>query len=257
MRQKNRRADRRVNLISFRLRPGAGGLKLAQMNFALPPAPQPFLKIAGSGQRFAVRRIYCVGQNYAAHAREMGADTNAPPFFFSKPADALVPDGARIPYPMATENLHYEAELVVAIGAPGANIARTDALNHVWGYCAGIDLTRRDLQGAAKAAGRPWDMAKGFDRSAPCGALHSAADVGHLSGGSISLRLNGDIRQASDLADMIWPVPDIIACLSTYQELAPGDLIFTGTPAGVGPMQRGDRAEVQIATLSPVSVTII
>jgi len=226
------------------------------MNFALPPAPQPSVAIAGSNQRFAVRRIFCVGQNYLAHVLEMGGDPAKPPFFFTKPADAVVDGGARIPYPMATKDLHHEAELVVAIGTGGAGISEDAALGHVWGYGAGIDLTRRDLQGAAKKAGKPWDMAKGFDNSAPCGALHAVEDIGHLSAGYIRLSVNGQRRQASDLSDMIWSVPAIIATLSRLVALAPGDLIYTGTPSGVGPLVTRDRVDVEIEGLSPLSVTI-
>ena len=226
------------------------------MKYTFPPAPQPSVAIAGSQERFPVRRIFCVGQNYAAHVREIGGDLGAPPFFFSKPADAVVDSGARIAYAPATKNLHHEAELVVAIGKAGAEISASDALSHVWGYGVGIDLTRRDLQAAAKAAAQPWDMAKGFDRSAPCAALHRVSEVGHLSAGPIRLTLNGDMRQASDLSDMIWAVPDIIAFLSRLQRLQPGDLIYTGTPSGVGPVVAGDRIEVEIGDLTPLSVTI-
>ncbi|NDW54592.1 fumarylacetoacetate hydrolase family protein [Aliiroseovarius sp. PrR006] len=227
------------------------------MTWAIPAPAQPFLPIAGSDQKFPVRRIFCVGQNYAAHAREMGSNPDRElPFFFSKPADALVADGASIPYPPGTSNLHHEVELVVAIGKDGANIAADAALDHVWGYAVGNDLTRRDVQADAKSNGRPWDMAKGFDRSAPCGALHPVAGVGHFSKGAISLSVNGETRQNSDISDLIWPVADVIAYLSTLVELSAGDLIFTGTPENVGPLESGDTCVAQINGLGSVTTHI-
>ena len=226
------------------------------MTYALPAPPQPALPIRGDDRLFPVRRIYCVGRNYAAHAREMGHDPDRdPPFFFMKPADAIVPDGATIPYPPMTADLHHEVELVVAIGTGGRDIAAADALAHVFGYAVGIDLTRRDVQAAAREAGRPWDMAKGFDRSAPCGALVPAAAVDPARG-AIRLEVNGEARQSGDLADMIWSVGEVIAHLSAYMELQPGDLIFTGTPEGVGPLVRGDTATGTIAGVGEVRVTI-
>jgi fumarylpyruvate hydrolase len=225
------------------------------MAYVLPPAPTPSLPIAGSADRFAVRRIYCVGRNYAEHAREMGHDPDRePPFFFSKPADALLTDGAALPYPPMTDDLHFEAELVVALGRGGANIPAADALTYVWGYAAGNDFTRRDLQAAAKKLGRPWDMAKGFDHSAACGVLVPVAQVGNLMQGNIRLSVDGELRQDADLADMIWPVTEIIAALSRMVTLAPGDLIYTGTPAGVGRVQRGQIVAVEIDGL-PTLVT--
>lgn len=226
------------------------------MEFVFPPAKRTSLAVFGAQARFPVRRIFCVGRNYAAHAIEMGNDARAAPFFFCKPADALVANRASVAYPVATENLHFEGELVVAIGQSGANIAAKDAPGHVWGYGAGIDLTRRDLQAAAKKAGKPWDMAKGFDRSAPCGALHPVSQVGDLSRGYIRLRVNGDIRQDADLSDMIWSVPEIIAHLSGFVTLAAGDLIYTGTPAGVGSLVSGDVIEVDIEGLDPLRISI-
>ena len=208
--------------------------------FVFSPPAQSSLAIAGSDQRFPVRRIFCVGRNYAAHARELGNDERDPPFFFTKPADAAVDSGATLPYPALTNNLHHEVELVAAIGVGGVNIARDAALGHVWGYGVGVDLTRRDLQDTAKAAGRPWDWSKAFDRSAPCGPLTPAARTGHPTQGRIWLRVNGTTRQEGDLAEMIWPVADIVATCSESVELRPGDLIFTGTPAGVGPLVAGD-----------------
>ena len=227
------------------------------MTWAIPCPQQPSLPIIGSKDRFPVRRIYCVGQNYAAHAREMGSNPDQePPFFFSKPADALVADGATIPYPPGTENLHHEAELVVAIGTGGTSIPRETALAHVWGYAVGNDLTRRDLQAASKKIGRPWDMSKGFDNSAPCAPLHPASSTGHLTSGAINLTVNGETRQSSNLSDLIWSVADVIAYLSTLVDLMPGDLIFTGTPEGVGPLVPGDICVVEIEGLGKLTTRI-
>jgi fumarylpyruvate hydrolase len=221
----------------------------------IPAPPQAFVPVAGGG-KFPVRRSFCVGRNYADHAREMGHDPNRePPFFFMKPADALVVGGAPTPYPPATSDLHHEIELVVALGQGGSNIAPADALSHVWGYAVGLDLTRRDLQDVARKAARPWDMAKGFDASAPIGELVPAAGIDPTHGG-IALMVNGTIRQQGDLAQMIWPVADAIAYLSTLVALAPGDLIFTGTPAGVGAIVRGDMLEGSVAGIGSVRTTI-
>jgi len=205
-------------------------------------AVQPAVPVEGTDKIFPVHRIYCVGQNYAAHAREMGSDPNRePPFYFMKPADAVVRSGATIAWPSRTANLHHEVELVVAIGKAGKDIAATATLAHVFGYAVGIDLTRRDLQAAAKAAGKPWDTAKGFDRSAPLSAIRRAADIGHPESGRIWLAVNDAVRQDGDLSQMIWRVPEAVAELSRYFELKAGDLLFTGTPAGVGPLSPGDR----------------
>lgn len=211
------------------------------------------------GDLFPVRRIYCVGRNYAEHAREMGHDPNeAPPFFFGKPADALVLDGADTPYPSETADLHHEIELVVALGGGAANIPVADAMSYVWGYAVGLDMTRRDIQAAAKKGGRPWDMAKGFDHSAPIGALVPAMNLGaHPKKARISLTVNGVIRQDADIADMIWDLPHIIAHLSKSIELKRGDLIFTGTPAGVAAVVRGDVLEGDIAGIGSVRTTIV
>lgn len=215
------------------------------MVYVFEPAAIPAVPVAGSGAVFPVRRIYCVGRNYAAHAREMGHDPDRePPFFFGKPADAVVyvspgSEGG-FPYPSATEDVHFEMELVAAIGRRGHNIAAEHALEHVYGYALGLDMTRRDLQAAAKKLGRPWEVAKGFDHSAPIGPIHPVDAVGHLEKGAIWLQVNGEERQRSDIADMIWSVPDTIAYLSGLFELFPGDLIFTGTPEGVGRIVRGD-----------------
>ncbi|MDQ1847373.1 fumarylacetoacetate hydrolase family protein [Gemmobacter fulvus] len=224
-------------------------------SYVFPPIPQPSVAIEGQSARFPVRRIFCVGRNYAEHAREMGHDPQAePPFFFTKPADALVVHGASIAYPPATADLHHEAELVVAIGTGGAEIPETAALDHVFGYAAGNDLTRRDLQAAAKAARRPWDMAKGFDASAVIGAIRPGQAVPQ---GAIRCRVDGALRQSADLAEMIWPVPAIIAHLSRLVCLAPGDLIMTGTPAGVAAIQRGETCAVEIDGLVPATVTMV
>lgn len=222
-------------------------------SYALPLPPVPSLPVAGEDARFPVRRIFCVGRNYAEHAREMGADSREPPFFFAKPADALAEDGAELPWPQATSDLHHEAELVVAISHGGTDIPAGSALGHVWGYAPGNDLTRRDLQAQAKAARRPWDMAKGFDNSAVCGALIPAARIGHPATGRILCSIDGEIRQDGDIADMIWSVPEIVAHLSALVQLAPGDLIYTGTPAGVGPIPRGATCSVEIHGIGRVS----
>ena len=224
-------------------------------DFVISPPPQVGLPVAGGG-RFPVRRLYCVGRNYAEHVREMGNDLREPPFFFGKPADAIVIDGGAVPYPGHTHDLHHEIELVVAIGTGGDSIRADLALEHVYGYAAGIDMTRRDLQAAAKKAGRPWDMAKGFDQSAPIGPLAPARLIGHPGKGPITLSVNGVERQRGDLQEQIWSVAETIAYLSTLVALRPGDLIMTGTPAGVGPVERGDVLEGHIAGVGGVSATI-
>jgi fumarylpyruvate hydrolase len=222
--------------------------------FVFPPLPPVSVAVEGRAERFAVRRIFCVGRNYAEHAREMGHDPDAePPFFFTKPADAVVASGARIPYPMATAELHHEAELVVAIGRAGVQVTEAEVLGLVFGYAAGNDLTRRDLQAAAKAARRPWDMSKGFDQSAVIGAIRPGA----APEGRIRCLVGGRVTQDADLAEMIWPVPGIIAYLSRLVALAPGDLIMTGTPAGVGPIARGETCVVEVDGLAPAVVTLL
>jgi len=219
--------------------------------FAVPKLPSPTVAVAGTTQRFPVRRIYCVGRNYAEHAREMGAPVDREtPTFFMKPADAVVADGATLAYPSGTSNLHHEVELVVALGSGGTYIDPGAALGHVFGYAVGIDLTRRDLQAAAKAKGLPWDTSKGFDGSAPISAIHRADRIGHPTYGELAIVVNGEARQRTDIGDMIFDVPSIIHELSKLFELAPGDLIFTGTPAGVGPLLRGDHV---VATFSDVA----
>ncbi|WP_298670381.1 fumarylacetoacetate hydrolase family protein [uncultured Sphingomonas sp.] len=223
--------------------------------FDLPALPT--VAIDGDDGRFPVGRIFCVGRNYADHAREMGSNPDRePPFFFSKFAQALVPGGGTIPYPPVTGDLHYEAELVVAIGHEGAAVAAERALDLVYGYAAGLDMTRRDLQAQAKDKGRPWDIAKNFAFSAPIGSLRRVADAGHLASGEITLALNGVIRQRGDIGDMIWNVAEVIAHLSRLERLLPGDLIYTGTPSGVGAVAPGDRLTVSIAGLGPLAVTI-
>jgi fumarylpyruvate hydrolase len=225
-------------------------------DFAFPPLPLASAEIAGTGQRFPIHRIYCVGRNYAEHIREMGGDIGRePPVFFSKPPDAVVPNGTAVPYPPRTSNLHHEIELVIAIGRGGRDIAKDKALEHVFGYATGNDLTRRDLQHAAKQKGLPWDTSKAFDCSAPLAPIRLASR-GHISKGRIWLSVNDQLRQESDIAEMIWSVPEIIVELSTLFELKPGDLIFTGTPAGVGALQPGDRIEGGIEGLDSLRHTI-
>jgi len=223
--------------------------------FVFPPAELPSVAVAGSVQRFPVHRIYCVGLNYAAHIKETGADPTAPPVFFMKPADAVVADGAAIPYPPGTANFHYEIELVVALGSGGSDLAPAQARGHVFGYAAGNDLTRRDLQSAARKRGQPWDTSKGFDFSAPVGAIRPASH-GHPERGRIWLKVNGETRQDADISDLVWDVPQIIAALSRLYTLQAGDLIFTGTPSGVGPLRPGDRLEGGIEGLAELRNTI-
>ncbi len=218
----------------------------------IPAITPPTVAIVGTTDRFPVRRIFCVGQNYADHAREMGSDPDRQqPFFFSKPADAVVASGTTLPFPTQTDDLHHEVELVVAIGVGGKAVAAAEAAAMIFGAGVGIDLTRRDLQAVAKKAGRPWDMAKGFDRSAPIGALTVGQPAAH---GAIALTVDGETRQSGDLSMMIWSVSEVIAALSTFVELAPGDLIFTGTPAGVGPIRRGQRVRATIDGLEPLEI---
>lgn len=225
-------------------------------DFVIAQPAQASLPVRGGGS-FPVRRIFCVGRNYAEHAREMGSDPDRePPFYFTKPADAVLVGGADMPYPPATKDLHHEMELVVAIGTGGKDIAESDALTHVWGYCAGLDMTRRDLQNAAKKTGRPWDMGKGFDHSAPMGELVPAQGI-DPGRGRIELKVNGQTRQVSDLGQMIWSVPEVIANLSRLVELAPGDLIMTGTPEGVAAVSKGDVLEGSIEGVGTVRAVIV
>ncbi len=225
--------------------------------YVIAPPPAASVAIVGESRRFPIRRVFCVGRNYSEHAREMGHDPDRePPFFFCKPADAVVPAEGFIAYPPLTSDLHHEVELVVAIGEGGVDIDPAHALAHVWGYGLGLDLTRRDLQAQAKKLGRPWDWAKGFDESAPCTALIPAATLGHPASGAIWLNVNGEERQRGDLADQIWPVPDVIAYLSRSVALQAGDLIFTGTPAGVGALQPGDQVSAGIDGVAQLQLRI-
>ena len=232
------------------------------MSYVIPPAPIHAVPVAGSTDSFPVRRIYCVARNYAAHAREMGADPERdPPFFFCKPADAVVPvapgSTADVAYPPETANYHHEVEQVVAIGKRGRNIAVAAASEHVWGYAVGLDMTRRDLQFALRGKGRPWELGKAFDQSAPIAPLVPASRSGHPTRGRVWLTVNGKMKQEGDLADMIWSVPETIAHLSKYFELAPGDLVFTGTPEGVGPVVRGDTLTGGVEGLGELSIRIV
>ncbi|NKB56188.1 MAG: FAA hydrolase family protein [Alphaproteobacteria bacterium] len=226
-------------------------------SYAIPLWEKPALPIAGTDALFPVRRIYCVGRNYAAHAREMGHDPDRePPFFFAKPADSIVPNGGDVPYPVATKNLHPEIELVVALGSGGWNIPVETANDCIYGYSVGLDLTRRDMQGVAKDMGRPWDLSKGFDNAAPLTAIRPVSEVGHIEAGTIRLNVNGETRQKGDLADMIWNVPETINYLSSLIELKAGDLIFTGTPDGVAAIERGDKLEGHVDGLDDLHISL-
>lgn len=227
------------------------------MKFVFSAPERPSVAIANLDARFPVHRIYCVGRNYAAHAKEMGKDPDRePPFFFDKPADAVVANGFPVPYPPRTQNLHYEVELVVALAHEAKQVRTEEASDLIFGYAIGNDLTRRDLQFAARDAGRPWDVGKGFDQSAPISSIYPVTDVGHLKRGRIWLTLNGDVRQDADLADLIWNVDELVSELSTLFTLRPGDLIFTGTPSGVGPVEPGDRMEAGIDSLGTLVTPI-
>ena len=227
------------------------------MKYVFTPPQTPAVPVKGRDEHFPVHRIYCVGRNYAAHAREMGSNPDRePPFFFTKPATAIVQNNTTIPYPPRTANLHHEIELVVALHKGGTDIAVANALEHVFGYAVGNDLTRRDLQSEAKDKGRPWDTAKAFDHSAPITAITPASDSGHFSTGKIWLKVNGELRQQADIAELIWSVPEVIAELSTLFELAPGDLIYTGTPAGVAAVKSGDRLEGGVDGLDTLVTTL-
>lgn len=226
------------------------------MNLLFQP-PEPILAPTSTGEAFPVRRVFCVGRNYADHAKEMGGDPNRdPPFFFTAWAETVVPDGTAIAYPQKTADFHYEAELVVAIGKGGRDIAESDAMDHIWGYAAGLDMTRRDLQAEAKKQGRPWDTAKNVEQSSPLGLIRKAGEGFDPGRGAIRLSLNGETRQSGDLSDMIWSVPEIVSYLSGLYRLEAGDLIYTGTPAGVGPVVQGDRIVVTIEGLQPLNIAI-
>ncbi|CAN5664291.1 fumarylacetoacetate hydrolase family protein [soil metagenome] len=221
-----------------------------------PPLPVS-LPVMGTQARFPARRVYCVGQNYADHVREMGGDPNRlPPFFFAKPTDALNISG-EFPYPPGSEDVHYEVELVIAIGLEGKDIAPEDALAHIYGYAVGLDMTRRDLQGQAKKEGRPWEAAKGFDCSAPIGHIAPAKEIGHPTSSAIWLEVNGERRQESDLSALIWSVPEIIAALSKLFRLVEGDLVFTGTPAGIGPVKTGDTLRGGVEGVGEIEVKVV
>ncbi|MPZ96825.1 MAG: FAA hydrolase family protein [Propionibacteriales bacterium] len=225
-------------------------------SYAISPPVVTTVPVNGTDAAFPVARVFCVGRNYAEHAIEMGHDPDRePPFFFMKPADAVVPTGSTLPFPSQTEELHHEIELVVALGEGGAQIPEEKALDHVFGYAVGLDMTRRDMQAVAKKAGRPWDMAKGFDQSAPTSPICPAARLGHPSAGAIWLRINGELRQEGDLDQQIWKVPETISYLSTLVELRPGDLIMTGTPKGVGRVDRGDRLEGHVDGVGDLEIT--
>lgn len=226
------------------------------MTLLFEAQPPVFVKTS-SGDEFPVRRVFCVGRNYAEHAREMGKDPDRdPPFYFTKWAETVVPSGSTIAYPPATSNYHYEAELVVAIAKPGRNISAGEALDHVLGYATGLDMTRRDLQLKAREQGRPWDAGKNFEQASPLGLIHPVSEVGHIGTGAIRLTVNGETKQSADIADLIWPVIDIISFLSQMYRLEAGDLIYTGTPAGIGPVVDGDIIVVSIDGLSPTTVTV-
>ncbi len=229
----------------------------AMASYVIEPPAITALPVEGSEALFPVNRIFCIGRNYAAHAIEMGHDPDRePPFFFIKHASALDPGGA-FPYPPKTAEVHHEIEMVVALGRGGKDIAVADALDHVFGYAVGLDMTRRDLQGEAKKLGRPWDVAKSFEHAAPCGPLVPASRIGHPGEGAITLDVNGARRQEGDLNQMIWKVPEMIAILSQYYALRPGDLIMTGTPPGVGAVQRGDVMHGRVAGVGEIAVTVV
>ena len=231
------------------------------MSHVFAPPAAVSLPVAGSADTFPVRRVYCVGRNYVEHAKEMGFTGREPPFFFLKPADALlvVPEGqvGRMPYPSLTKDLHHEVELVVAIGSGGRDVRAADAMRHVWGYAVGLDMTRRDLQGEMKKQGRPWEIGKGFDHAAPIGPIVPVSKTGILTQGRIWLTVNGAARQDSDISKLIWNVDETIEHLSQYFELAPGDLIFTGTPEGVAAVQRGDVLEGGVDGVGKLKVKIV
>ena len=225
-------------------------------DYVISPPPQPTIAVAGSTKVFPVRRIWCVGRNYIEHIREMGQDERAPPFFFAKPADAIVPDGGTVPYPSLTKDMHHEVELVVALKSGGRNIPVAKANDCIYGYAVGIDLTRRDLQFASREIKRPWEVGKAFDHSAPCGPLKPASEIGHPAKGKITLKVNGKLRQDGDLNQMIWNVPETISKLSEMVALEPGDIIMTGTPSGVAATVAGDKIECEIENVGKLTVNI-
>jgi len=225
------------------------------IRYVIELGPQPSLPVEGSDARFSVGRIYCVGRNYAEHAKEMGHDPNRePPFFFMKAANSIVQNNSTLSYPVGTKDVHHEIEMVVAIAKGGRNIPVDKALDHVWGYGVGLDMTRRDIQGEAKKMGRPWEMGKSFDESAPVTALRPASEIGHPAKGAIWLKVNGQVKQQGDLAQQIWAVPEQINYLSSLITLQPGDLIFSGTPAGVGPIAAGDKLEGHVDGVGDLTI---
>jgi fumarylpyruvate hydrolase len=232
------------------------------MAFVFPPEAPVAIPVAGRDAQFAVRRVYCVGRNYAAHAREMGFDPDRePPFFFCKPADAVVPvaydETLELDYPSETQNYHYEAELVAVIGKGGSDITVDNALSHVWGYAVGLDMTRRDLQMKMREMGRPWEIGKAFDRSAPLGPIHPASDVGHFEQARLWLDVDGASRQKSDVSHLIWSVAETVAYLSKFFRLEPGDVIYTGTPEGVGAVRPGETMKVGVERLGVLTVRVV
>ena len=227
------------------------------MSFVIPAPPPASVEITGTDDRFPVRRIYCIGRNYLAHRKEMGHDDRKPPFYFQKPADALLETGGEFPYPSQSENVHFEIELVVAIAKGGVNISIEDALDHVYGYGLGIDMTRRDIQSKAKQDGKPWESAKSFDHSAPISPIRPASEIGHPDSGRIWLAVNGEVRQDSDLNLQIWNVQEGISHLSKLYQVAPGDLIYTGTPDGVGPINPGDLITAGIDDIGELEIKVV
>ncbi len=224
--------------------------------YVIQPAPQAVIAVSGTDKVFPVRRIWCVGRNYIEHIREMGQDERAPPFFFAKPADSIVPNGGTVPYPSLTKDMHHEVELVVALKSGGRNIPVAKANDCIYGYAVGIDLTRRDLQIASRDVKRPWEIGKAFDSSAPCGPLMPASKIGHPTKGKIVLKVNGQVRQDGDLNQMIWNVPETISKLSEMVALEPGDVIMTGTPSGVAATIAGDKIECEVEGVGKLTVTI-
>ena len=232
---------------------------MSTANFVFTPPATPALPVIGTAARFPVHRIFCVGRNYHAHALEMGNPVDKAtmkPFYFTKSPSALVDSGATVPYPCGTANYHYEMELVVAIGAHGFRLAEADAPRVIFGYAAGLDMTRRDLQLVAREQGRPWDLGKDFEKSAVCTPILPVGDLGVLTGGAITLQVNGETKQSADLAQLIWNIPELLADLSKFYHLEPGDIIYTGTPEGVGPVKPGDRISGHIDGVGDVTLNV-
>jgi fumarylpyruvate hydrolase len=229
-----------------------------ETSYVIPAPAITTLPVRGSSKVFPIRRIYCIGRNYAEHAIEMGHDpTREPPFFFQKNPNNVIPEGRDFPYPSKSKDVHHEIELVIALKSGGTSIAVERAMDHVYGYAVGLDMTRRDLQGEAKKLGRPWEVGKAFEHAAPCSAVHPAAEIGHPAKGAIWLDVNGERRQSGDLAQLIWSIPEVITHLSALFELKPGDLIFTGTPAGVGPVKRGDRLHGAVEGVGELRIEVV